>query len=427
MTYRQACDFLFGLPSWSRDGAYHPGLTRMQALLDGLGNPDRSYPIVHVAGTNGKGSVCAMIAAMVSAGGNRVGLHTSPHLFSFAERMRVDGMPAPEDWIARTTAMLARSICDNGASFFEASTAMALLYFAEHRVDLGVVEVGMGGRLDATNVVTPEVSVITNIGFDHTEHLGATLSEIASEKAGIIKPGIPVVSGCCQAETRAVIRLAADRSGSRLLETCGEGKRQLLTGLELDLGGEHQVRNAVVAIESVDVLSQRCPAISPDIRAGLSRTRRLSGLRGRCQILSRSPVIVADVAHNPEGIGAALRFMESEDLMGDQLHVLLGLATDKDVDRVLDVLAGHAAVVIPARIENPRLLPPAVLAARAREKGLRILEIASHRKIVTRFMETSPPGDSLLATGSHLVVGSLPQAMFESADSNDGPGGKEVF
>jgi len=424
MTYEQACDFLFGLPSWSRDGAYHPGLRRVQALLYGLGNPERSYPIVHVAGTNGKGSVCSMIAAMVTAGGHRVGLHTSPHLFSFAERMRIDGVSAPEDWIARTTATLAGSIRSSGASFFEASTAMALLYFAEHRVDLGVVEVGMGGRLDATNVVSPEVSVITNIGLDHTEHLGATLSEIASEKAGIIKPGIPVVSGCRQAETRAVIRLAADRSGSRLVETCDESGLHLPTGLQLDLGGEHQVRNAAVAIESVGVLSERCPAIYPEIRAGLSATKRLSGLRGRCQILSRSPVIIADVAHNAEGIAAALRFMEDEGLMGDQLHVLLGLAADKDVSSILDVLVACAAVVIPAQIENPRLLSPAVLAGRASEKGLRILEIASFSEIVRRFTETSSSGASLLATGSHFVVGSLPQAMFEPTNSNDGPGGK---
>lgn len=414
MTYKQACDFLFGLPSWSRDGAYHPGLDRIRALLAELGNPERTYPIVHVAGTNGKGSVCAMIAAMVSSAGHRVGLHTSPHLFSFAERMRVDGMSAPEDWIARTTARLAASIRLNEASFFEASVAMALLYFAERRVELGVVEVGLGGRLDATNVVSPEVSVITNIGFDHTEYLGSTLAEIAAEKAGIIKPGIPVVSGCCQTEPRAVIRSAANGSGSPLTETCDVIGFEV-GELELDLGGDHQVRNAAVAIKSVEVLLARHPGISADIRTGLAGTRHFSGLRGRCQILSRSPLIVADVAHNAEGIASALRFMASTGRAGDQVHVLLGLGIEKDVDGVLDVLAAHDVAIIPAKVENPRLLLSTDLAELAREKGLRTLEIASATEILRRFKETSLRGASLLATGSHYVVGSLPEAMFELA------------
>jgi dihydrofolate synthase/folylpolyglutamate synthase len=414
MTYEQACQFLFGLPSWSKDQAYHPGLERIRRLLDDLGNPDRDYPIVHVAGTNGKGSVSAMIAAMVTAAGHSVGLHTSPHLFSFAERMRVDGVSADDEWIARKTTQLAPSITSIGASFFEASTAIALLYFSEKAVDLAVVEVGMGGRLDATNVVTPAVSVITNIGFDHTMHLGSTLSRIATEKAGIIKAGIPVVSGCCGEEERAVIASVARRLGSTLAETCGTDEQYDLTGIELDLKGRHQSDNAFVAVMAIDLLVGQNPRITSNIGVGLTQVGRLTGLRGRCQVLSRKPVVVADVAHNPDGIRAALEFMHSENLMGQSLNVLLGLSTDKDLGAVLDILAEYDATLIPAVTDSTRLVSPTNMAQSAREKGLRILEIGTPVEILDHFLETSSPGASLLATGSHVVVGALPRLMFES-------------
>ena len=240
LNYAEARDFLFGLPSWTDHGAYHPGLGTIRALLAELDDPHLRYPVVHVAGTNGKGSVSAMIAASLTAAGNRVGLHTSPHLFSFTERMRVDGAAAPDAWVARATTSLEAVIKQTGATFFEASTALAFAYFGDLDVDVAVVEVGMGGRLDATNIVEPAVTVITNVGFDHTEYLGETLGAIAAEKAGIIKESVPVVSGCKDTAVREVIRQKARLMDARLVETGELDVEKALDGLELDLPGLHQ-------------------------------------------------------------------------------------------------------------------------------------------------------------------------------------------
>jgi dihydrofolate synthase/folylpolyglutamate synthase len=411
MTYREACEFLYGLPSWTRDRAFHPGQDRVLRLLEFFGRPHDSYPIVHVAGTNGKGSVCAMIAAAFTAGGHRVGLHTSPHLFSFSERIRVNGQSAPEHWIAETTTRAADTIVDAGASFFEASTAMALYHFADSNVDLAVVEVGMGGRLDATNVVSPEVSVITNVGMDHTEYLGSTREAIAREKAGIIKPGVPVVSGCAEPEVRRVIAGRALETGSRVLEIpSSEDEISAVVGdIRVDFGGTHQRRNAALAIESIRLLQTRVPDLSPDLRAGLERTRSLSGLRGRSEILARSPTVIADVAHNVDGIEAAIEFAVGLGIDTRNLSVLIGLGRDKDIEGILDILARHQVTLIPARANAPRLLPAEDLAAGGRQRGLRILEIAQPAEAIKRFLETSSPEAGLLATGSHFVLGELPE------------------
>jgi dihydrofolate synthase/folylpolyglutamate synthase len=355
-----------------------------------------------------------MVAAMATKAGHRVGLHTSPHLFSFTERMRINGVPAEEFWIAESTEQLADSILDVGATFFEASTAMAFSYFADQRADVAVVEVGMGGRLDATNIVTPIISVITNIGFDHTEHLGKTLAAIAAEKAGIVKTGVPVVSGACVNEAAGVIRAAAQRAGSHLTTTCDLDPEQVLSGIELDLPGSHQRENALVAVTAAIQLEHNDAGLRFD-RSGLASTRRLSGVRARCEVLSRNPTIVADVAHNIDGIEAALTFMRDEGLTSESPHVLIGLSRDKDFAGIMDVLASRDAALHVARIDNPRLAPPEMLVKAASDKGLRIVEIGSPNELVKHFRETSAPSGSLLATGSHYVIGALTQDLFEAA------------
>jgi dihydrofolate synthase/folylpolyglutamate synthase len=359
-----------------------------------------------------------MIAASLTAAGHTVGLHTSPHLFSLAERMRVNGRAASNEWIASTTSKLSPLITEARASFFEATTAMSLHFFAESSIDVAVVEVGMGGRLDATNVVSPAVTVITNVGLDHTQHLGSTLAEIAGEKAGIIKPDVPVVSGCDQDAVRRVIRVVAEQRHARLIEVVAEADAEAdgsdlnIDEKTMDLGGAHQKDNAALAARSLEVLLEQVPHLSADLYKGLACTRHFSGLRGRSDVLHDAPTVVADVAHNKDGIRAILTFMSDRQPAGGRLSVVLGVPVDRDAVDMLEVLAEFSVEVIPARVDSPKLAAPDEISAVAKQMGLRILEIASPAEAVHQFLETSMPDDSLLVSGSHFVVAALPEPLF---------------
>ncbi len=427
MDYAEACRLLFSLPRFDLVGgkAVNPGLAKIRALLADLGSPHTAYPTVHVAGTNGKGSVCSMLAAILTASGKRVGLHTSPHLFSFTERMRIDGQEADEAWVADAVGRIETSIRRVAPSFFEASTALAFLYFAEREVDLAVIEVGMGGRLDATNVIHPEIAVITSISFDHMEQLGTTLPAIAREKAGIIKEGVPVVVGACQPEVESVIESVAETFSAPVVNVCHhpwsaafDGKKLRLSTpagdllpFRLDLPGHHQHRNALTAAATAWHLLP-ATAYEQDVIRGLSNVRRLSGLRGRCEIIQRDPLVMVDVAHNEDGIRAALECMEREARASTDMYVMLGVAADKDVTAILRIIRRRDCVLMPTAIPGERGLPAADLASIARDVGLRIVEIDSPEAGWDYFRELGDSRRSLLVAGSHYLAGTLPEGLF---------------
>ncbi|HEY5564539.1 MAG TPA: folylpolyglutamate synthase/dihydrofolate synthase family protein [Rhodothermia bacterium] len=428
MDFPEACRVLFTLPRFDLQGAVaiKPGLQNMRALLGDLGNPHERYPTIHVAGTNGKGSVCSMLAAILTVSGKRVGLHTSPHLISLTERLRVDGRQAEEDWVADAVERMLPAVRRVKPSFFEASTALAFLYFAERTVDVAVIEVGLGGRLDATNIIRPHLSVITNIGRDHVAQLGDTLPMIAREKAGIIKPGVPVVTAACQPEVRSVIKEAAEATRAPLVDVCRppwgvewDGSMVSLRSpdggkyrpFKLDLPGRHQHSNALAALAGAWTLLPHGD-LEQVVVEGLSNVRSLTGLRGRCEVVRREPLVMVDVSHNEDGIRAALECLDLESKGGRPAHVLMGLASDKDVPAILAVLAKQSCILMPASIPGERGLPPAEMAGMAVRAGLRIVEIGSADAGWRYFVEHAEPRDRLLVVGSHYLLGTLPEDLF---------------
>ncbi len=429
MTYAEAVEFLLGLPRFSRDAgaAYKPGLERILPLLEAMRQPHERYATVHVAGTNGKGSTASMIAATGTALGLRMGLHTSPHLFDLRERMRIDGIPAPPDWLAGAVSTFRDLVEEAQASFFETTVALSLLYFAEGGVDLAVVEVGLGGRLDATNVVRPVASVITQIGYDHQEFLGETIEEIAREKAGIIKRGVPVFVSARDGRAVRVIREVAGRQDAPIavigeafevedLEMRREGLRMRmrfpdgrLRSFRVGLGGRHQADNAAAAgAVAAHVFAGR-RGLYRALATGLRDVRRLSGLRGRSDILREEPLIMADVAHNLEGLTCALQHICSGARPGvGRLVVLLGVMKDKDIEGLLDLLPlyGVSELLVVA-LDTPRAVSTGTLREGSERRGVPVQVVSDVTDGVSRFLSTAAKADRLLVTGSHLVVGAL--------------------
>lgn len=427
MTFDEACAYLLALPRYAKygDAAYRPGLARIEALTAAMGRPHEAYASVHVAGTNGKGSTASMLAAVATAAGRRVGLHTSPHLFRLTERMRLDGAPAPDAWLAEAVTRFRPAMDRIAPSFFEAVTALSFLYFAEAGVDLAVVEVGLGGRLDATNVLRPRLCVITHLGHDHGALLGETLPEIAREKAGIVKPGVPVLAGTDRPEARAVIRATADERGAPFHDVTEEVRLwdvrpaydhttfQARTpagaydDLRVGLPGAHQARNAALALRAAELLFDARPNAADAVRAGLGDVRELAGLRGRLEVLRTEPMIVADVAHNADGLAAALAFLRTVRPSGGRLYVLFGVMRDKDLGRMARLLAAAGATVFPVRLEGERARPVAELSAELRAHGVAVAEEGGVAGGLARFRTRARPNDALLVTGSHLCVAAL--------------------
>ena len=423
--FAAATDFLYTLPNFSRQGraAYEPGLERTILILKALGNPQRYFPSVHIAGTNGKGSTASMVAAIATASGRRVGLHTSPHLFHLCERLRIDGLPASEDWIVDALQRYGDVLTRLGASFFEAMVALSFLYFREEEVDLAVVEVGMGGRLDATNVLQPDIAVITRIGFDHTDVLGDTIIEIATEKGGIIKSGIPVVCGMQESEALSVLRtIAMDRKAAfyaveEEVDVEVLGRRtdgSLLTirtpentysDIFLDLAGQHQVQNAATAVRTTELLLPRDPPRVPYITRALGQVRTLSGLRGRLDVCREEPFVVLDVGHNSEGLQVALRFM-SEILSPrlGHLYVAFGTMRDKDILSMARQLATYRARVFVLPAGTERAFPPDETARYLQAADVETEIVNDASEVLDRFYARARSNDGLLVTGSHYIA-----------------------
>ncbi|WP_313097570.1 folylpolyglutamate synthase/dihydrofolate synthase family protein [Empedobacter sp.] len=333
-TYQETIDWLFtNLPMFQRVGAsaMKADLTNITALCEYLGNPQTKFKTVHIAGTNGKGSTSHMLASIFQEAGYKTGLTTSPHLKDFRERIRVNGAMADEEFVIDFVNKHEQKIIDQKASFFEIAIAMAFEYFAQQKVDIAIIETGLGGRLDSTNIILPELSVITNIGLDHTQFLGETLDKIAFEKAGIIKPHTAVVIGETTAETKPVFeQVAKDRNAE-----INFAEEKHFQDLPSDLKGSYQIKNKRTVLTAIEQLQKQGWTISSEnITNGLLNVVKNTNLRGRWDILGEHPLIVADTAHNPHGLAEVSKQINEQ--VYNQLHLVLGFVNDKDVLSILN-------------------------------------------------------------------------------------------
>lgn len=353
MTYKETTDYLFNcVPLFQNIGkdAYKEGLYNTEMLDEHFGHPHRNYKTIHIGGTNGKGSCSHTLAAILQKAGYKVGLYTSPHLTDFRERIRVNGKMIPEEFVIRFVENERYFFEPLHPSFFELTTAMAFLYFAEEKVDVAVIEVGLGGRLDCTNIIRPDLAVITNISFDHIQFLGNTLAKIATEKAGIIKENTPVVIGEATDETRPIFYNKAQSVNSKIyfaeeklhvLSSCPNQSGRIFTTdmlgeLKGELGGLCQEKNCNTILTAVNVLRQLQYRINDeDIREGFLHVCELTGLRGRWQTVAQQPLTICDTGHNTGGMQYISEQLKN---FKGRLHIIIGMVNDKDVRSVLKML-----------------------------------------------------------------------------------------
>ena len=448
MNYQQTIDYLYASqPAFHLVGAkaYKPGLDNTYCLMEHLGNPHQQLRAVHVAGTNGKGSTSHLIASALQAQGYRVGLFTSPHLVDFRERIRISGEMIPEDTVVQFVADNRAFLDELHPSFFETTMALAFWHFAQHQVDIAVVEVGLGGRLDSTNILMPLLSVITNIGIDHTEFLGNTLAQIAEEKAGIMKHHIPCVVGETQPETQEVFL-----SRARECEILGEGlettdcriwfadqcgymrKRRLKEVPACQLQGVYQDKNQQTAFVALQVLRNICRVelSRESIAAGFAEVCTLTGLRGRWEILAQSPLTICDTGHNGHGlryVAEQLRALISSSSLqssianspspiAHRLHIVLGMVNDKDIDTVLALLPTEAVYYF-TQPATSRALPAEELQRRWQQlhsianRQYPISAFSTVREALAAAQETATKDDIIFIGGSNYVVGEVLKDM----------------
>lgn len=424
MTYAETLDYMFNaLPMFQRIGAaaFKKDLSNTLALCKHLGNPEQKIKTIHVAGTNGKGSTSHMLAAILMKAGYKVGLYTSPHLKSFTERIKVDGTCISEEAVVAFVAANRTYLDELKPSFFEMTVGMAFWYFAKEQVDLAVIEVGMGGRLDSTNVIVPEVSIITNIGYDHMQFLGDTLPLIAAEKAGIIKHNVPVVISHTQEEIISVFQQQADAQNSmiyfaqesyhveRLADRQGlasyrvEGDAKLV--LHLQLLGNYQAKNLPGVLKTIDVLQAKGWTIPIDaLQQGLQSVIDLTGLKGRWQILAEKPLLICDTGHNEDGIRMILDQLEQYEY--HQLWMVLGMVNDKDVSKILSLLP-KAAQYIFCQASIPRAMPAEDLAKQAASVDLQGVVIPNVNEAIEFAKKKAAPEDLIFIGGSTFVVAEI--------------------
>ncbi|HXL57474.1 MAG TPA: folylpolyglutamate synthase/dihydrofolate synthase family protein [Chitinophagaceae bacterium] len=427
MTYAETLAYLYHtLPMFSRIGAaaFKKDLTNTLQLCEALDNPQKKFKSIHIAGTNGKGSVSHMLAAILQTAGYKTGLYTSPHLKDFRERIKVNGTICNEDFVIAFVEKVKPLIEAIHPSFFEITVAIAFTYFAEQNIDVAVVEVGLGGRLDSTNIVTPELAVITNIGWDHMNMLGDTLEKIAYEKAGIIKQNIPVVIGEILPETKAVFeKVAAEKNSSIFLATneryvadwhlknhqlnvtiVNNHKDEHIT-YHSDLGGIYQIKNIVTVLETVQQLQKKGWHISHEhIKNGLAQTKKLTGLHGRWEVIHQKPTIVADVAHNIDGMKQVVEQIELTTY--NDLHIIIGMVKDKEVEKVLSILPRYAAYYF-TKAQIPRALPEHELATKAINTGLNGKTFSDVNIAIAEVLQHAHEDDLVVICGSVFLVGEV--------------------
>lgn len=408
MTYDQVLSYLFTqVPMFHREGAsaYKPGLEVISALCAALDHPQKKYPSIHVAGTNGKGSTSSMLSSVLQCSGKKVGLFTSPHIHDFRERMRVNQQMPSQAWVVDFVVQNKPHFDRLQPTFFEMTTAMAFFYFAQCEVDVAVIEVGMGGRLDATNLLVPMLSVITNIGLDHTDFLGHTLAEIAMEKAGIIKPGVPVVVGESDAEVGEVFERRSLEMRAPLVYADQQAPAGHWDGA---LGGAYQQKNKCTVYAAVCELRKLTEWALDDslVRRGFLEVIQRTGLWGRWQQLGNRPRVVCDTGHNAHGMQYVVQQLEKERGSG-ALIVVFGMVKDKDTDSVLRLLPTDAYYIFTqARI--PRAMPKEDLACRAAAFGL-TGEVASDvPQALVIAQKRARPEDLIFIGGSTFIVSEIP-------------------
>lgn len=415
MNYQETTEYLFNsTPVFEKIGAkgYKPGLQTTFALDDHFGHPHQKYKTIHIAGTNGKGSSSHTLAAILQSQGYKVGLYTSPHLVDFRERIRVNGECVPEQYVIDFVEENRAFFEPLHPSFFELTTAMALKYFAEQKVDYAVIEVGLGGRLDCTNIITPILSIITNISFDHTQFLGNTLAEIAGEKAGIIKPGVPVVIGEYLPETRTVFEKKAKSENAPILfaqdfdadhlessETCD---------VEMELKGSYQERNKKTILTALHILRQKLAISDEAIREGFAHVCELTGLRGRWEKLNDAPFTICDTGHNLAGWNYLAPQINS--VKAETEHIVFGMVDDKDVVHVLQLLKEKLENRVKYYWTQPstkRAIPVEKLSELALKLGLHGETYHSVKEAYNAALKNAEKDDFVFVGGSSYVVADL--------------------
>ena len=423
MTYEETLHYLYtSTPLFQNVGkdAYKEGLENTYELDKHFGHPHKQFKTIHIAGTNGKGSCSHTLAAILQSAGYKTGLYTSPHLVDFRERIRVNGTPVPKDYVTSFVEENRSFFEPLHPSFFELTTAMAFKYFTEQHVDVAIIEVGLGGRLDCTNIITPDMCIITNISFDHTQFLGNTLEKIAKEKAGIIKSGIPVVIGETSTETRTVfqnkaaethapITFAEDESLVEDWKTGTDGYRIYQTkdyaNLKGELGGLYQIKNTNTILTAVRQLKQIGYTITEqDVRNGFANVCKLTGLMGRWQTIETSPKVICDTGHNVGGISYIVKQLKHETYK--HLHIVIGMVNDKDISGVLSLLPKDADYYF-TQASVKRALPAEEMAQKAYAANLQGSYYDNVQTALEVAKAKADKDDLIFVGGSSFIVADL--------------------
>lgn len=411
--YDKEIEYIFKqFPSYQKVGkvAYKPGIETMKEFDKVLGYPHKKFLSIHIAGTNGKGSVSHMLAAVLQKTGAKVGLYTSPHIADFRERIKIDGEMIDKESVLDFLTTWKPYMLDKKPSFFEITTAMAFDYFAKKRVEIAVIETGLGGRLDSTNVITPLLSIITNIALDHCEHLGFTLGEIAREKAGIIKPNVPVVVGEALPSTRYIFEQFARENSSRLVFAQESLFREILASdYELDLKGDYQTHNIRTVLTSLSLLSENNKFMrvvergwsDSNIRLALKTAAATTGLRGRWEYLSKNPPIICDTGHNANGL--RIVFSQLRRQKATRLFLILGFVAEKDLEKILGLFPKQAYYYF-TQAKIDRALDAGVLAKRALSQGFEGEIKTSVGQAIRDYKSVFKEGDLLFIGGSTFIV-----------------------
>lgn len=399
--YLQTVEWMFAqLPMFQRIGsaAFEKDLTKTVKFANYLNNPETKFKSIHVGGTNGKGSTSSLIASVLQESGLKVGLYTSPHLVDFRERIRINGQEISKDFVVSFINQNKSFLEENKLSFFEMTVGMAFEYFAQEQVDVAVIEVGLGGRLDSTNIITPLISVITNIGWDHMNVLGNTLQEIAAEKAGIIKNNIPVVIGEFTNDTKKVFMQTAQQQNAPIYFA---SILENIPNLPSDLKGNYQIHNKKTAYQALQLLKKHFNINNSNISSGFLNVTKNTGLKGRWTILSDNPLIVADTAHNKNGLELVMQQVQQQKF--DKLHIVFGVVNDKDIDGILPYLPKNAHYYV-AKPNVPRGLDATILQDILIKNGFTATSFPTIQVALQYAKQQASPTDMIYIGGSTFVV-----------------------
>ena len=404
MKYSETTQWLFSqLPLYQNVGksAYKADLSQTLKLAKELNHPEHQFKSIHVGGTNGKGSTAHMLASVMQEAGYKVGLYTSPHLKDYRERIRINGEMISEDFVVDFVAHNKSFFESNALSFFEMSVGMAFAYFAQEQVDIAMVEVGLGGRLDSTNILNPEVSVITNIGLDHTQFLGTTLEAIAGEKAGIIKPKTPIVIGETQSETEVVFRTKATKEQAPIYFA----DQRIESILPTSLKGIYQIHNVRTVLQTIEILNSGAFTIPiKAVQQGLLKVTENTGLQGRWEVLGTAPKIICDTAHNREGLRLVFKQIKSQKFQ--RMHVVLGMVNDKDVQSLLELFPKQAQYYF-CKPNVPRGLVASQLAQIFTQYGFEGSIYPSVKDALKAAKQSASHNDLIYVGGSTFVVAEI--------------------